>query len=313
MKRTTWRMIALMLSMAFALSVFSGCGDKVEEQSDGESVSQEESKEETGKTVAEVTPDFLEKVAEMKEVNEDSTGWLQVPGTSIEDVVLHKPDDDKNLHYLRIDIHGNYDFDGVYYADFTSEFGDGSREQLGVNTTIYGHAMTDDPEAEKYDLKFAPLHEFRDPEFAKQTPYLFFSTGKENMAFEVIAVFTANVWNPEMRYNQNLPAADYVKLLKEDILPRSLYDYDVDVSEEDKFLTLSTCIYNLPDGTELPSSSSIRYAVIGRLVPADEALKETAEFTENKDLIVDPHTYEWTGESASQSDSESESESADAA
>lgn len=76
-------------------------------------------------------------------------------------------------------------------------------------------------------------------------------------------------------------------MVKEGVLPRSLYVYDTEITESDKFLTLSTCIYNLPNGTTLPEVSFIRYAIMAKLLPPDAELKETVEFTENPDPMID--------------------------
>lgn len=242
-----------------------------------------------GATVASVTPDNGVNLEACIEENADTVGWLIVPGTEINDVVVQKPDDPTNLYYKRRDFQQNDHFDGCYYADYRAAFGDGSREQLGVNACIYGHSMTDDPEDERYSVKFAQLHDLRDPEKAKKMPYIYFSTPTEDMVFEIFAVFLANCDNTALPYNANPPAGEFVKMIKEEVYPRSYYKYDVDISEKDKFLTLSTCIYLLEDGTEVNwKNTYYRYAVMARLVEPDAPLKTEAAFTVNENRLVDP-------------------------
>lgn len=285
-----WCAILAAMLMACALS---GCQSRGNAGQEPESAPSEPSSqsEQTEQAVEVPTPtelpDFSEDVAEVYEKNTDTVGWLQVPGTDIDDAVLHKPEDETNKYYERKDINQQYYFYGVYYADCTSAFGEGTREDLGVNTCIYGHTISDDPNSAKYEIKFGQLHDFRDPERAKELPYLYFSTAKETLAFEVFAVFTANCDNTSLPYNRNLPADEFVTVIKEQVLPRSIYNYDVEITEEDKFLTLSTCIYSLPDGTTLPTESWIRYGIMAKLVPPDTQLKETAEFEPNPNPVID--------------------------
>jgi sortase B len=232
---------------------------------------------------------LLEQTADLKGENEDTVGWLIVPNTNINDVVLcHTEDKD---YYLRRNFQGDYDFDGVFFADFRSVFGDGSREALGKTTCIYGHAMTDVQTDEKYTIKFGELHNFRDSEFAEKTPYLIFSTEKEVLVWEIFAVFIGN--RNSFAYNRNdLADEEIYRVVTEEVLPRSIYDYDVEIAEDDKFLTLSTCIYNLPDGTQTGyPDTHYRYGIMARLVGADETLKDTATITENTDRLIDDDPY----------------------
>ena len=244
-----------------------------------------------GEPISDITPDFLDQIAEKYEKNSDTVGWLSVPGTSVNDVVLQRAGhpSEANFYYLRLNFEKQYDFYGVYYADARAEIG-ATREELGVNTCIYGHAITDKKDNENYTIKFGPLHDFRDPDFAREHPYIFLSTAEENMAFEVVAVFVSNSSNPDNPYNSNPTAEEMQKLVNEQILPRSKYIYEgFEPSVDDKYITLSTCIYTLDNGTATGyPNTEYRYAILARLVDADEPMKDEAVFEENADVIVDP-------------------------
>lgn len=282
-----------MLAALVAISSFAGCSAREgssDESSGSSTSSSTSSKKEKDKakegTVGSITPDFREDVAEKKELNEDTVGWLFVSGTQIEDVVVMGKD---NQFYRRRNFEKKEEFDGVYYADRRSEFGNGTRKDLGVNTCIYGHAFTDNEESARYQDKFGPLHDLRNPEYAKEMPYIFFSTAEENMAFEIMAVCTLNADNPAVPYNYNNPDQKaFVKMVKEEILPRSKYNYNVEIKDTDKFITLSTCIYITDTGydTNYPNTY-IRYMVMGKLVDPKEKLKEQADFTINESVIYD--------------------------
>lgn len=241
------------------------------------------------KLISSVLEDYRENIAYSKEQNDHTIGWLDIPTLDINDVVLVHPEN--NVFYWRRNFERKKEFSGVFYADYRSVFGNGTKDELGINTCIYGHALTDNPDDEKYYEKFGPLHDLRSEDVAKSVPYIFFSTEEENMAFEIFAVFIANTHNDKLPYNRNdIEPPEFYKMVKEEVLPRSLYNYNVDLKESDKFLTLSTCIYVLPDGTsaEYFESGVYRYAVMARLADPGEPLKEKANITVNKDPIIDP-------------------------
>lgn len=239
------------------------------------------------------TPDYKDNIIGMKEINDDIVGWLSVPGTPISDAVLYKPDDETNEYYLRRDYDQEYSFNGVYYIDNRAILGDGSKEQLGTNTTIYGHAIADDPADNRFEIKFGPLHRFRDEAFAKAHPYIYFSTEKEDFVVEVVAVFYANADNLALPYNTPSSPEEYVKMFHEEIKPRSLYHYNTEITEDDKFITLSTCIYEIKksDGSIMTipyPDTYFRYAVVGKIVDNETANKTEVDFTVNKKLKIDP-------------------------
>lgn len=296
---TKKRIVAWLLAMVFVVGAFAGCekrkpGDD-ESGSPSSTPSSIETEVDDKETVSQVIPKLTEQVAERLEENKDTVGWLQVPLTSLDEVVVWNSE--SNKYYERKDFYKNYDFNGVFYADRRSPFFkdkgyDGSADSLPVNTVIYGHALTDNPEKDTYKIKMGPLHDFRDPTFASEVPYVFYSTETENFAFEVFAVFVANADNSAIPYNRpDLPAEEFIKIVEDEVLPRSLYNYDVKLNPEDKFITLSTCIYRLPgheDEPEMPYPNNYRYAIMGRLVSPDEPLKLTSGLKVNEDMLVDP-------------------------
>lgn len=215
------------------------------------------------------------KVSELKKQNSDTIGWLRVQDTRINDPVLFETET-KNTYYLRRNFNKEFDFNGSYYADYRSNFGTGLSNELARNTVIYGHSHDDDPDA----TQFSQLKKYRDFEFAKSHPYLYFSTDKEDMAFEIFAVFDAHVNFP---YVHSVPTQGYtVPSILQAIRGASIYNYDVAVSETDKILTLSTCTYTVDGKPYQPATTEYRFVIMGRLVPKEEALKKEANCTVNQ-------------------------------
>jgi sortase B len=231
-------------------------------------------------TVGIVNTGFKEEARARYGRNDESIGWLSLPNTSLEDVVMFHPvaeeTTEEKFYYLR------RDFDkvpntgplasqfGSYFADWRSTFG-GGRTGLASNTTIYGHSMSDDPEGDG----FSPLKKYLDEDFARETPYIYFSTLEEDMAWEVFAVFYATV---NLAYNkaQFADDAEFMDIIDE-CRSRSIYNYDTEVTEKDKILTLSTCCYNLT--ASYPNN--YRYVVMAKLVKPGQKLAEEASFEVN--------------------------------
>lgn len=217
-------------------------------------------------------PKFTQEIQEKYELNSDTVGWLMVPNTTIDDVVVWYPGD-RNQYYYRRNFEKRESFNGCYYADFRCTF-DGKAAGLAPNTVIYGHAMSDDPlDARKL---FSPLKFFKDPEFAKENPYIYFSTSEEDLLWEVFAVFYAMDTLP---YNNPSPP-DFAGIISE-CTKRSIYTYDTQVTAGDKILTLSTCTYSLPDGTPISYPNHYRYVIMAKLVTDKSKLKDEAEFVIN--------------------------------
>lgn len=217
-------------------------------------------------------PKLTAQVQEKYGQNSDTVGWLQVANTTIDDVVVWYPEDENEFYYRR-----NFDkrtsFNGLFYADFRCKF-DGTAAGLSQNTVIYGHSMSDDPIHES--KLFSPLKLYKNEDFARENPYIYFSLSGEDLIWEVFAVFFAT---EQLPYNIPDPA-EFLRTIGE-CRARSLYNYDVGVTENDKILTLSTCTYSLPDGTPLAYPNKYRYAVMAKLVTDRSALKSEARITKN--------------------------------
>ena len=295
------RTLTLLLILALLVSMFAACGPRnVEAPGDDERQPPDRpgiTQDDDVRRIGDFTPDYSEEIADRHAINDHTVGWLDVPGTNISDVVVRNPECRNNLYYLRRNFYRQHYFNGIFYIDFRADLGP-TREYLGVNTTIYGHAMTDDIYAEAFDIMFGNLHLFREPDFMRMHPYIFFSLPEDNLAFEIMAVFYGNSSNPEFSYNNNHSnpvwgtgnAEDFIYVVENAVLPRSLFHFDVEFDANDRFLTLSTCIYNPTGGVTLLhySLTEYRFAIMARLVDPDEPMRRYASFTINEDRIVDP-------------------------
>ena len=203
-----------------------------------------------------------------------------MPGTSIDDPILMNPEGDNN-YYLIQDLQGNPNKNGAFCADFRCTLTPGTRRTLSRNTALYGHNWTEDPNGELFDQ----LKKYKDPTFARNNPYVFFSTEAEDMAWEVFAVYDTHYDFPYIL--PDLPRAAFEKVL-EGSRNASIYNYDVEVGENDKILTLSTCTFDIPGVGKLPLDevNPYRFVVMARLAAPDERAKKTASITVNDDMLT---------------------------
>ena len=279
MKQSMKKWLALFLAAVMLMS-FTACGKDKDSSSTPEetassasskpfdnTLSQPESKPDEPVKAPELTETVTDKAAA---VNPDIVGYLQVPGTDIDEPVVQTYD---NKTYMRLNYEGKYDYQGCYWVDYECNMGD--RTDLSRNTIIYGHntAVTqDDPNG----LDFAQLLRFTDKKFAEENPYIYFSSAEEDMVWEVFAVFYT-----DLRFRYHTMIDSNISTLISEAQARSEFDYDVAVdASTDKVLTLSTCTakYGYRNGESLA-----RFVVMARLVEQGAELDNSVTVSVNTD------------------------------
>ena len=224
--------------------------------------------------------EFSARARGLHAINCDTVGWLYVPNTSIDDVVMWYPND-QNQFYLRRDFYRRWSWEGENFADFRTHWGDFLRESISRNIVIYGNSLDDDPDGPM----FAQLKHLQDEQWARNNPYIFFSTLEEDMVWEIFSVKFTNIWVP---YNNPNPDNEAFRAIIEDAKARSLWIYDIEVTIEDTIITLTTCALSIPaaasrtgEAVSLTFPSEYRFVVVARLLERDAALTETASLTVN--------------------------------
>lgn len=282
------RILALLLAAVMLLSL-SGC-DSREKPEPEETPKQEEvqtpevkpeepeEKQEIEEEIVIEKPELGEEIAELKAKNDDVVGWLQIPDTEIDNAVVQTTN---NEFYLRKDELKQYSWTGCYWIDFECTVGP-TAEDLGRSTVIYGHNVNYDDGKDKE--RFSQLFHFADEQWAKEHPYIYFSTPEEDMAWEVFAVaYTTDDFNyiqvlkDRKVSSEQITEAQMINIVNE-ARERSEYDYnDVEVNGDDKIITLSTCSY------KYGRRNDVRFIVMAKLVTEEDAPVETANITINED------------------------------
>lgn len=163
---------------------------------------------------------------ELKKVNKDTKGWIQVTGTNINYPFVHTTD---NKYYLSHSFDKSYNTMGWVFLDYRNSIDD-----LSQNTVIYGHGLLN-------NTMFGSLKKVvKKNWYSNPKNYTIkISTEKENTVWQVFSTYTIK---PESYYITTGFATDdsYEKFIKT-IKKRSVHDYKLDVTTNDKILTLSSC------------------------------------------------------------------------
>ena len=161
--------------------------------------------------------------------NPDTIGWIKVLGTDINYPVVQTNNND---FYLTHSFDKSYNKAGWIFADYINK--NLKNNELDKNTIIYGHNRQN-------NSMFGTLSNVFKEEWLsnKENHYINFSTLNNNTVWEVFSTYTIE---KEEYYIQSNFSSDeeYISFLNT-IKNRSTYKYDVNISKEDKILTLSTC------------------------------------------------------------------------
>jgi sortase B len=189
---------------------------------------------------AEYMQDMLDRFKPLYAANSDTIGYLKVPGTSIDTVVVQSDTDNGlagSYKYLKNDFYGEFTKYGNVFLDYRC-----GKYTLSTNTILYGHTTEDGQQV------FCDLEKYQDPEFFKKNPIVEYSTLYNTYRWKIFAVFATTV-NPEddggyvFDYIYPTMSTDDMQGYLAGVKERELYHTGVEVAPTDQILTLSTCSY----------------------------------------------------------------------
>ena len=175
--------------------------------------------------------EFKEKIAEydfdrLKKMNSDIVGYIEVENTNISYPVVKSSD---NSYYLNHSYKKEKNNIGSIFLDYRNDL-----DNLSKNNIIYGHGRLD-------NTMFGSLNNLLDSNNldSKESYYITLSTPNSIMTFKIFSVYTI----PKEGYyiKTYFSSNKYFKEFLETIMKRSIYNFNTDVSTNDKILTLSTC------------------------------------------------------------------------
>ena len=163
---------------------------------------------------------------ELLGINPDTVGWLKVNNTNIDyPVVLGKDND----YYLKRDFYKNSNRHGWVFLDYRN-----SVDHLSRNSIIYAHNLAN-------QKMFGTLRYVLNSSWYKKASnqIITFNSINENMKFQIFSIYKVPVTSDYLLtdFPSNEAYLDFIKMIK----GRSIYDFNIEVDENDKILTLSTC------------------------------------------------------------------------
>lgn len=163
----------------------------------------------------------------LQKINSDLIGWLQIEGTEISYPIVKGTD---NSYYLKHTFEKASNGAGAIFIEYTN-----SSDFQDCNTIIYGHNM-------KNGSMFGLLRKYFGSQESIPGKYIWVCTPQKNYRYEI---FSSHVVDAAGETYTLFSAHDdaFGKYL-ENMRSQSLVDFNVDVDQEDKIITLSTCTGN---------------------------------------------------------------------
>ena len=161
----------------------------------------------------------------LRKINPEVAAWITIPGADISYPVVQGIDDE---YYLKHTFEGqavtaaSIFMDANNHADFSDQ-----------NTFIYGHNMKD-------KTMFGKLNNYKDEEFYKENPYFYIYTPDYTYRYDIFSCYLARVDNEVDFYTQFASDEQFQEFL-DSVKAQSAYDTGVEVTPEDKVITLMTC------------------------------------------------------------------------
>ncbi len=178
--------------------------------------------------------------AEVFSMNDDMVAWLLIEGTKIDYPVMQTPEDEN--YYLHRDFYGNEDQAGCLILDTDSSL----QGEITTNQIIHGHNM-------RAGTMFGELDLYQDEEYCKNHSRIRLFTRETERNYEVISVFYSQVYlttDLVFKYYNFFQAdtEEEFQYFYDNIKALSLFDTGVEAEFGDRFLTLSTCSYQVEEG-----------------------------------------------------------------
>lgn len=210
------------------------------------------------------------------EKNPDTVGWVKVDGTDVNNVVVQGYD---NEYYLYRDFNNGANEAGTIFADECCLL----NPNIGCNNIIlYGHNQKD-------GSMFGSLSSYKkDPLKVNEYPIIEFNNNYETYKFKIFSMFIINT-KEEHDIEPLFPYHMYAEFdgqytyeeFKSQITKRSMINSDMDINENDLFITLSTCAGDFADA---------RFVIVGRAIRNQDDLNTKNTYTINNDAYF-PKIY----------------------
>lgn len=163
---------------------------------------------------------------ELKAQNEDVIGWIEIPDTEIS-YPLMQGDDDQ--YYLKHTFSGNKNSAGSIFVEFQNK-----PDLSDRHTIIYGHNM-------KNGSMFGGLKEYRNASYLVEHPMIYIDLEDGTHSYQIFSCYETPADSDTYTIGfATQPDGQYERFVQT-IKGRSAYDTGIEVSKNDRVITLSTC------------------------------------------------------------------------
>lgn len=161
---------------------------------------------------------------------EDYRGWIKINNTNIDYSIVQGKD---NSFYLDKDINKNYLSSGSIFMNYLNH---GFNDE---NTILFGHHM-------RNKTMFAQLEKYKEKEFFHNNNDIKIEVENDKvLTYKVFSVYVTDANDNYIKTNFD-NKSEYKEFLDK-IKNKSIYKSDINVDENDKIITLSTCSYEFND------------------------------------------------------------------
>lgn len=164
-------------------------------------------------------------IAELKNVNPDTVSWITVDNTNINYPVVKTSNND---FYLNHDFNKTTDSNGWTFMDYRN-----NPDMSNDNTIFYGHNLLN-------KTSFGSISNlFTEKWFRKSNHNIIVITASGRYVYQIFSVYYSE---PVTDYLQtNFSYKDQYLLFLNDLKSKSKFNFNIDMNENDKIITLSTC------------------------------------------------------------------------
>lgn len=176
----------------------------------------------------------------LMEENPEIYAWIRVPDTNIDYPILQHEGEDQS-YYLTRDIHGKSTQAGSIYTEYYN-----NKHFQDPNTIIYGHNM-------KNGSMFHNVRYFAEREYFDEHEELYIYMPGKILKYQIINCYVYDDRHLLAAFDLSDEAV-HEEYLEDIMRPRSMYTMireGVELSTEDKLITLSTCVANQPNNRRL--------------------------------------------------------------
>jgi sortase B len=162
----------------------------------------------------------------LRGTNPDTVAWIKVPGTAIDYPVVQSGD---NNYYLNRTFDKEINQSGWIFGDYRNNF-----KNLDQNTIIYGHGLLN-------QIMFGSLkNTLKESWYNNRENHLVeLTTENQKTKWQVFSTYKISSTTDylQIKLDNQLEYSNFLQKIRD----RSIYDYKVDMSPEEKIITLSTC------------------------------------------------------------------------